>query len=753
MAGLGTGVRASRIDLATTPDFDLGRLRVRPAHRKVCINGDCRELEPRIMQVLVALAAGRPEVVSRDRLFEECWNGRVVGDDALNRCVVALRHLAKETDPPAFVIQTVPRVGYSLEVPSATEGASPPPNSARKTNLGAGLARKPALLLLISLAMLAATLTGIYLWRTDRISSTDQAPASIAVLPFRNLSDGDPYFAEGMSDEILARLAREPQFRVAGRTSSGFFKDAADLREVGRKLDVKYVLEGSVRTQAGRVRVNAALVQVKDGMRLWSSSYDGSLDDIFAIQRQIGNAIAAALKRQLVRLPPSGPLVTRGDVYSLYLTAKGLMRTRKPSKAATAAELLRRALELDPNYAPAWSSLGKALRLAANAESDDTFLKLHQEATTHVRHALKLAPNLAEAHGALGMILGFASPEAAAHIRRASQLNPNDGEILFWLGHVEGNAGRFDRQLAAYRRAVQIEPLLPTAIQTAAEMAREMGYRELAEQYVARGAALGPAWHHGLQGFLAYQNGDYSEAVRHWLAGAQGPGGEERYYFRSAAGSTLRMLGLPDQGRIGPNLVDPELRVIMTEPPAAETWRARTRNPVAEEVLYRPRNLVAAKLMLAKRRHSELLETYDSPAGLLGLKKGQRPRLDQLQAVPVVALALRAGGRNAEADRLLAEADSTIRAVLAQQRRTPSWLHANAAAVWALQGRHDQALTALERAVSDGWMHADQTDLPDIGDEPGFQSLRGNGRFEAIRTRISRHLARESREAAALLRT
>src|SRR3954470_15035378 len=103
-----------RINLAETSDFDLGGLRVSPARRQVCMSGECRELEPKVAQVLIALASASPAVVSRDRLIEQCWDGRIVGDDALNRCVLALRHLAKEFSPEPFAIETIPRVGYSL---------------------------------------------------------------------------------------------------------------------------------------------------------------------------------------------------------------------------------------------------------------------------------------------------------------------------------------------------------------------------------------------------------------------------------------------------------------------------------------------------------------------------------------------------------------------------------------------------------------------------------------------------------------
>src|SRR4051812_30303755 len=114
MGVFGPGTSASRIDLSATDDFDLGALRVSPAHREVHMNGERRDLEPRVAQVLVALAAARPGVVSRDRLIEQCWDGRIVGDDSIRRCIVALRHLSKEFSPSPFEIETVARVGYTL---------------------------------------------------------------------------------------------------------------------------------------------------------------------------------------------------------------------------------------------------------------------------------------------------------------------------------------------------------------------------------------------------------------------------------------------------------------------------------------------------------------------------------------------------------------------------------------------------------------------------------------------------------------
>lgn len=252
-------MNAFQVNLAETPDFDLGGLRVSPAHRQVRFNGEQRELEPRVVQVLVALASARPNVVSRERLIEQCWDGRIVSDDALNRCIVALRHLAKDSSPEPFAIETVPRVGYAL-----VERPGVVPGRGLRTARGVNAA-------LLAIAVVAVALAVAW----PRLGRGEAAPASIAVMPFRDLSSVDSYFAEGIGEEVSGQLAREPQFRVAGRTSSSQFGKDPDLRRVARQLDVEYVLDGSVRTQGDRVRVNASLVRASDGIRLWSDSYDG----------------------------------------------------------------------------------------------------------------------------------------------------------------------------------------------------------------------------------------------------------------------------------------------------------------------------------------------------------------------------------------------------------------------------------------------------------------------------------------------
>jgi TolB-like protein/DNA-binding winged helix-turn-helix (wHTH) protein/tetratricopeptide (TPR) repeat protein len=695
-----------------------------------------RDLEPKVALVLVALASARPGVVSRDRLIEECWDGRIVGDDALNRCIVALRHLAKEFSPEPFAIETVPRVGYCL-----IERAAEARTGSRPANI------KVAVAALLALLVLAGAVT--FTW--SRFGQAKAAPASIAVLSFRNLSSGDPYFAEGIGEEILGQLSHEPQFRVAGRVSSSQFGNDPDVRLVARRLNVDYVLEGSVRTQGDRVRVNADLIRARDSVRLWSDSYDGKLDDIFAIQRQIGGSIAVALQRKLLRAPAlSGPLVTNGEAYNLYLTARGLIRTRNRHVTATAANLLRDAINIDPGYAPAWASLAEAAYLEDPPDQDDqdeSRIAALLRAQSYARHALLLAPDLADAHRVLGLVLIEGSPEAQAHLRRAAQLDPTSAENVLGLADAFANEGEFDQQMAAYRRAAELDPLWFRPIGAQGIALAERGNRADAEAVARRGFASDINNQHILLGRINWIVGDYSEAVRHWSIAARANSPRWSFRAREDVANTMAVLGLAKLPPVrGGMALQARLSI---EPPPLGSWQQHNRNLTAADV-YADENGVAAKLMVQRGGAGELLAGYDGPVGLLGVRRGQPLRVDQLEQAPVVALALRQARRATEADQLLRDAEANVQSVYRRNHSVPFRFDAEAAAIWAVEGRTEQALSALERAFNRGWIHASSSDLPDIADEPAFRALHGQPRFEGLRARLAAHYATERAETVRL---
>ena len=729
-----------RIDLAEEPEFDLGDLRVLPAERMVVMKGDRRELQPRVMQVLVALAKARPGVVSRDKLVELCWEGRIVGDDALNRCILALRHLTQEFEPPPFTIETVPRVGHRLIERGQASGTKPLPAKSKRWRLPAAAA--------VLLLVLAA---GLFIWQRR---TAEAAPASIAVLPFRNLSNGDPYFAEGIGEEILGQLAREPAFRVAGRASSAQFNAQSDPRDVGRKLGVDYILEGSVRSNGGRVRINASLVQARDGMRLWSETYDRRLEDIFEIQASIGEAVASGLRRELIH-SPFRPV--KGEAYALYLNAQGLLRSGNPQSGQEAITLLQQATRIDPGFAPAWASLAEALLLDGRTKGPDGLIAVIPRVHNAAQRALQLNPRLALAHTVLAGVLGTETAEAIAHLRRAAELDPGSAEGQMAGAVAAEISGEYEAALAGHRRAQTLDPLSPTPVRSLIGVATIMGDRRGAEVVARRGFADDALTQQFALARIAWFSGDISEAARLWSIVSRETG------TRWASGSRLSlqdasyMLGLtstppdrPPLPSVGSARFGPPARVWMNDPPSPAEWQKRNRSAAAALVYY-DENIVAAKRMLNAGRVRELIATYDGPTGLLGIRRGTTLGPCQLDEAAIVAIALRRAGRGAEADRMLRQADTLIRTFY-RRGRVPIWFDSDAAGIWAAQGKTKLAIEALDRALRRGSVHAGRTDLPTLAEEPALGGLRSDPRFKAVATRYAAYFAKERQETARALK-
>jgi eukaryotic-like serine/threonine-protein kinase len=290
---------------------------------------------------------------------------------------------------------------------------------------------------------------------------------SIAVLPFANLS-ADPdaeYFSDGVAEEIIDTLARLPGLKVAARTSSFAFRGrAVDLAEVGAKLRVATVLEGSVRRAGSHLRITAQLIKVADGFHLWSERYDREMTDVFAIQDEIARAIAERLQVTFTG-SESGVLVTLAtqnlDAYHLYL--KGRYYWAKRGLGLTyALECFTRAIAHDSSYAPAYAGLADTWTLLG-VYGIAPATAVVPTARAAINRALELAPDLAEAHcaaGTLNLAFEWNWSKASRHLCRAIELNPRYVAARYWLAlHLGLVERRFDESLFHARRAVELDPL------------------------------------------------------------------------------------------------------------------------------------------------------------------------------------------------------------------------------------------------------------------------------------------------------
>ena len=311
---------------------------------------------------------------------------------------------------------------------------------------------------------------------------------SIAVLPLANLSgdEAQEFFSDGMTDEITSALAKVPNLRVVGRSSAFQFKDQSkDLRAIGEALSATYLIDGSVRRAGNRVRVTAQLVKADDGINLWTDSYDRELTDVFAIEEDIAQAIAGALRAPL-GLSEGERLVSNRttDVasYQDYLRGRSLVRNRIVDEAITTLES---AVARDPNFAPAWAMLSQAYRslLDYNGLARRTDVPL-EDARSFVRSALdrgeraarraiELDPRHDGGHAALATVLATRGEWSAANelFTQAFAIDPNNPEALYRYGQTLNIVGRVADALRVYEQLRMLEPLVPIyQFQTASQL-------------------------------------------------------------------------------------------------------------------------------------------------------------------------------------------------------------------------------------------------------------------------------------------
>jgi TolB-like protein/Tfp pilus assembly protein PilF len=309
---------------------------------------------------------------------------------------------------------------------------------------------------------------GRYSTRNSNAASSELPPKSIAVLPFESLSEdkANAYFADGVQDEILTRLAKVADLKVISRTSTQRFKSApSDLREIAKQLGVTNILEGSVQKSNDQVRVNVQLINALTDAHLWAEIYDRKLTDIFSVESDIAKTIADTLQAKLTgsektaisKKPTANP-----EAYELYLKGRFFWNKRTGADLRKAIDYFNQAIGKDPNYAPAYSGLADSYLLlspyGAAAPKDSI-----PQAKAAVKRALELDGTLPEAHASSARILSgfdFDSQKAIAEFERALQLNPNYATAHHWFAAGPLLAlGRFDESIAEGKRSIELDPL------------------------------------------------------------------------------------------------------------------------------------------------------------------------------------------------------------------------------------------------------------------------------------------------------
>jgi len=422
-------------------------------------DGEVVPLAPQPFRLLHTLASRPGELVTREELQRQVWGDEtfVDFDRGLNFCVLQARTaLGDDAKQPAF-IETLPRRGYRF-VAAVECGDAGPRSASAGGRAATGVAALQIVALVTVLVMAIA-------WQ--RSAEPASGKTMIAVLPFEELSGSDgAFFADGMTEELITHLgALQPRrLGVIARTSILRYRGTKkNIQDIGRELGVGYVVEGSVRREGDRLRVTAQLIDARDQTHLWAESFDRRGAGALAIQRDVAERIAHALKIELLAddtLSAKNPAA-----HELYLRGRHLYSDGSTPAVQESVRVLREAVRLEPAFVLAHIALAESLHALAMRERLDPRVA-GEEIRVAGENALRLAPGLAQSHAIVAMHRFWYAWDwdaAEESYRKAIRLNPNEPGALHDHGWLMITRGRFDEGIAQIRRAQELDPVSPRA--------------------------------------------------------------------------------------------------------------------------------------------------------------------------------------------------------------------------------------------------------------------------------------------------
>ena len=449
------------------------------------------KLERIPMELLLLLIEQRGQIVTRERIVERVWGKDVFldTDNSINAAIRKIRHVLKDdAEQPRFV-QTVTGRGYRFIAPVLEDASSSllpqavaQQVAAAKDPIGSDIppVRAPQvwgspvrLLFLAAFVVLMVGLGAYFQWFRSRVSpATSSGRIMLAVLPFQNLTGeaGQEYFSDGLTEEMITRLGSlDPQhLGVIARTSVMHYKNSQEkLDQIGRELGIRYVLEGSVRREAGKVRITAQLIEVKDQTQLWARQYDREPKDLLTLQSEITREVSDQIEltlgdRKLIETPAEPPASPQSyEAYDLYLKGQYFWNKRTVVGFQRAIDYFQQAINKDPNYARAYAGLADSYALIGGYSLVPQ-AEFIPKARAAALRAVEIDQNLAEAHTALALIVQNYDWEwqtADKEFRRAIELNPNYATAHHWYAEHLAWQGRFDEALRESERARQLDPL------------------------------------------------------------------------------------------------------------------------------------------------------------------------------------------------------------------------------------------------------------------------------------------------------
>jgi DNA-binding winged helix-turn-helix (wHTH) protein/TolB-like protein len=434
------------VDLARTADFSLGAARIHPAVSEVAAGAHRIRLQPRMMQVLVALARADGEVVSRDDLIASCWGGLAVGDDAINRCIGRLRRLAEIEAPGAFMIETLPRIGYRLRRRPAMSTGEPATASRRwltRWRLG-GIA------LVVALAAVAA-------WFGARILVGPPRGHGVAVAAF-GAPPGDAWarmFADGLADELAGSLTRSDLVSMppgSSATLPGLERDA-----LSRRLGAAYTLSGLVQRSGALLTVTVSLDDPERHERLWSADFSRDASQAQDLQSEVAAQVASVLHCALKAAGgrDQGPL----DLETVRLYLAACEAAGDNADEVRVRDLYREVVKRQPRFADGWARFALASALASAVGKGTEEAAAASQARTAAKKALEIDPKAGLAYAALATLATDDLAQRQSLIDKGLAVAPDDALLNFQKSWVLREAGRVREAIGFNSRAVELDPL------------------------------------------------------------------------------------------------------------------------------------------------------------------------------------------------------------------------------------------------------------------------------------------------------
>lgn len=420
--------------------YEFGAFRLNSAEKCLYHDGRPVNLTPKAVEILILLVEQSGELASKEVLIEKVWPGTFVEENNLSQQISALRKALG--DPEA--IETVPRLGFRFRLPVKTRASAPPGQRvwARRSWLALPLA-----------GLGAAT------WWVLR---KPQRQSSIAVLPFLNLtgSSENDFLCDGLAEQVIDGLAKVQGLHVLARTSAFQYRgQRVDIRELGGKLGVEWILEGSVRRQGDTLRVTAQLIRAADGMHAWSETFERQVADLYQLQDYVTEQVVLQIHVQ--RIPRAKPRTApNSEAYLAYLRGRSAWNQGTSKGYQDAIQYFEEAIRRQPDFAAAYAGLAVTywrLALWESALPEDSY----ERARKAVETALELDPTVAEAHASKGQILlnyDFKFAEAERFLKHALELDPVNANAHHWLSHVMIPQSRWQESRAYSETALRYDP-------------------------------------------------------------------------------------------------------------------------------------------------------------------------------------------------------------------------------------------------------------------------------------------------------